>query len=134
MASVTEMFGFSLFIHGVASCFQQELQRRIQHSSSSIRNALLPHWLAYTTIAEEDDEEFQAATNMAAAGPSSPAPAVQAPLLRSLQQQQTGEDLLPDSPPAAPSRHGSRASKLDVLLRGPGASIAHDQEASVQVP
>ena len=133
MASVTEVFGFSLFAHGVASGFQQDLLRRPQVGPNS-NKALMPHWLAYTTVAEEDDEEFQAATNLVAAGGqtfSSGAPPHQT---RVPPAQQQGQDLQQESPPpTGKGRHSSLVSKLDVIYRGPGASIAHDQEASVQV-
>ncbi|KAL8272124.1 hypothetical protein Esti_003967 [Eimeria stiedai] len=140
MASVTEVFGFSLFIHGVASCFQQELQRLVQERGdrgSGNGTSLVPHWLPYTTIAEEDDEEFQAAADFAAAGAPSPPPCVQGSSLRGVlsppqQQQQLKDEEFYQENHSATGRHSTRASKLDVIYRGPGASIAHDQEASVQ--
>lgn len=134
MASVTEVFGFSLFAHGIASGFQQELQRRSGINSTN-NQALVPHWLAYTTVAEEDAQEFQQATNMAAAAPPSPSEEVQRHPPRTTPPQQQGQEQQQkrESPPAAANCPTSRVSKLDVIYRGPGASIAHDQEASVQV-
>lgn len=132
LASVTEVWGFSLFLHVMATCYQQELTRISDGTSSSV--SVLPHWLPYTTVAEEDDEEFQTATAGAVA--SGDAAQVRSQGCDTCcKQQHDRQSHAQRQVESITGRNGGRAahsSKVDVTYLGPGSSIAHDQEATAQ--